>query len=66
MALTSPKAPRVCVAPKPLSIAPSITNTEDMTIAVVYLRILVLVAVPKIFPASLAPRFQPRNKPLNK
>ena len=66
IAFTSPSEPSVWVAPYPLIRAPSITNREEIITAVVYFRSFVLVAVPKILPASLAPRFHPRKRPLRR
>ena len=65
-ALTAPRRPRVCAAPAPPNVAPTITKTEQIAAAVANRTMRLPTAVPNTLAASLAPRDQPRNKPLER
>lgn len=60
----APSFPSVWDVPAPDTIAPRTTNIEQIIAAVRQLTIFVPTAVPKTFPASLAPSAQPKNRPL--
>ena len=66
IASTDPNFPKVCDAPEPCKKAPKTTNMEAIKTAALNLIIFDPTAEPKIFAASLAPKDQPKNKPLVK
>ena len=62
----APSFPRVSVVPAPENTAPNKTQIEQIMAAVRHDTIFVPTAVPKTLAASLAPRAQPRKRPLDK
>ncbi|OQC70869.1 MAG: hypothetical protein BWX46_00729 [Candidatus Cloacimonetes bacterium ADurb.Bin003] len=65
-ASTLPKRPKVPEGPLPSKTAPKKIKMDAIKAAVLNFSILVSTAAPKILPVSLAPKDQPKKRPLSR